>query len=689
MSGERERTIDELKGEIRGATTMDELRGVLGTANTRVAAAEAADGPSNPAIPTEPVIPVGQEAVVNEILEINATLEQLGVEPVTMDGIRVAKLARNEQTQGAANEIIGSTLGMLLDAARKRLAVVQAGGPRAVLSLAENGGDQDPSKRRAEMATKGLMNAAVASPEGPEMAAAKLLIDALGEKRKEYVADVESKRAEAEDARLKLEALQAEIDKFDSLRRGRVKVDDGPAEDELRATSQEIFLNRGVSLLVAGAVATKTVRLVSGDEPGALIGARAVSQTEEALREFIGSPGDLAMFRDHDDVEITGLVAIHNDDHPVSPVFGSYGQVFDHPTARNRFERLYAVPGAEERMYTALDRDEIIADHARPDSFGGDNPATSSGGDWIRPSHIPFLRTVMSVPSRHGEFVSDVSEYEATRTALIYAAQPVFVSAPMVDALINTDDPGDEMVASLHLPHQATLIVPGIQTRVTSDLPFDLPVSLEYDKIGSDTVDTWWIPCAPTFLACVVMFTNDDGTVADDAVIGTLTVVDPIKDPDTGELVSVSNSDHDLSGFVMAGTVYTSNWRGSILAPHIRSLVAAVAIREREGYDTPTEPFPTGQPRKYTRSSAFKKNVARGKYVKIRMIDLTPADRAHIDTDRPGDAGRSVTPHFRRGHFRRVRHGSRDDWWYVPTWVAPTFVRGKGEEQHIQVWKAS
>ena len=54
----------------------------------------------------------------------------------------------------------------------------------------------------------------------------------------------------------------------------------------------------------------------------------------------------------------------------------------------------------------------------------------------------------------------------------------------------------------------------------------------------------------------------------------------------------------------------------------------------------------------------------------------------------PADDQRIVSPHFRRGHWRRQRIGSRRDWWYEPRFISPTYVTGSGDPdaEEFQVW---
>ena len=379
------------------------------------------------------------------------------------------------------------------------------------------------------------------------------------------------------------------------------------------------------------------IRLIAADRPGDIIGFHAfpLSETDPTAQRFLTA--------------IATPAASDDTTNPIVPL--------PDPTTDE-----YGRSGVIAKMWSLnLDgidpaagvRDFHIAAHATPDSQD------------LRPSHIPWLRSATVE-------TWDIGDPEARDaggaafTGIIYAAQPVYVTANVVDALAHTDPPPPEVVAAARMPHQATLLVPA--HGIAPVLPpgrIDVPVTF---RLGA-AWDLW--PAFPTWLTAAVVFANPDGSIAD-GVLVVLTSLIPV--------------DHDEERLALTCHYYDT-WPAPF-ADTLGSLATAVAIMEPDGYDTPTEAWPDGKPRKFTRSSEFRKRAARGNYVKVRVIDLDTSTHS-VSPDADDPSGRSVTPHFRRGHFRRVRIGHRDDWWYETRWIPPTFVRGTGANAAVQVWRAS
>lgn len=117
---------------------------------------------------------------------------------------------------------------------------------------------------------------------------------------------------------------------------------------------------------------------------------------------------------------------------------------------------------------------------------------------------------------------------------------------------------------------------------------------------------------------------------------------------------------------------YVGSLPTSKLAPVVANLLAAVSWGDWE-CPTPDPDLPApGTParRKAAKTSSFQRKAADGSLDGVHRIRL--GTRRSGGTG--GDGGRSVRTHWRRGHFRRTRVGTRLNWRYDLRFIAPTIV---------------
>jgi hypothetical protein len=95
--------------------------------------------------------------------------------------------------------------------------------------------------------------------------------------------------------------------------------------------------------------------------------------------------------------------------------------------------------------------------------------------------------------------------------------------------------------------------------------------------------------------------------------------------------------------------------------------------------------------RKAAKRGAFKRQEQRGALVGVRVLDtdrMRQASQHLTRRDREGPARQSPVTHNRRGHWRRVRVGPRDDWHFEGRWIPPTVVnQGKSPSRVITVYR--
>lgn len=466
-----------------------------------------------------------------------------------------------------------------------------------------------------------------------------------------------------EDARV-IDHLLAQAQRYDSVR--AMWSDTPPSDDAWRVRVTTAFTSMTAVRSVCDGVASGRSMLVGPDErpvwlwvdpdetAGSIVERCWMYQDDEPadddLRWLLGGPDTFAAYGDN-----------------------AYG---DRP----------ALLALGARTDQALTMDGVLSGtggniHTRDKAIAAVTGRRTLGGP-LRPSGIPYLRTMLVDRSIDMVTAGGEVTIDAACAAQILLAQPLYLGPRLCAALADSDAPDDDVINTLRLPHHSQFIVPDLGSQAVSHRLGPYAVQVPADPTPEKM---WWLTATATACVAVVLFTDDDGHIANDAILAMESVahIDHM-DPDAlpHEILEAATSDQ-LS--VMWAT-YTTNWRGTMYCTRIARWAGAVAVGDPHGYDTPTEDWPTGPERKVRRTSAFKKGAQRGRYTRVRVIELAPGPEQRHDH---GDAtGRTVSPHFRRGHWRRQRIGHRDDWWYEPRWISPTYVTGGGgsDDPALQVW---
>lgn len=143
---------------------------------------------------------------------------------------------------------------------------------------------------------------------------------------------------------------------------------------------------------------------------------------------------------------------------------------------------------------------------------------------------------------------------------------------------------------------------------------------------------------------------------------------------------------HDLalwlfsSEMISDGVTVTSSMLGALhrgaFSPIARSAAALCAwgdwVPPDESYVLP-EDLTAGEVKDFVNKGKWRRSEARGGPLGVRVLDVKRAAARVTDSD-AGSSGRTVSPHSRRGHFRRVRVGPRTDWHYEARWIPWTLV---------------
>ena len=130
-------------------------------------------------------------------------------------------------------------------------------------------------------------------------------------------------------------------------------------------------------------------------------------------------------------------------------------------------------------------------------------------------------------------------------------------------------------------------------------------------------------------------------------------------------------------------------WPRSTLADVVKNVAASVGWAAwdtpplgRKGVSEEEWKKADGKERSHLeRSSAFKRSLASGALAGVRILNVGSVSKRGASGG-PGPAGGSgrlsPAPHFRRGHWRSVRVGPRNDWHYEARWFPPTQVEPHG-----------
>lgn len=319
------------------------------------------------------------------------------------------------------------------------------------------------------------------------------------------------------------------------------------------------------------------------------------------------------------------------------------------------------------------------------------------GTTWLKPGHIPWLRSrIMAAhePLSNSPGAQD-GIAELTRS-VIAAAQPVFLTHDVVEVLGRMDPPDDETLASMQLPFDSCFVVFANPYEIVGPLSIQTEHDEKwadgterYERVGrrtrqADDVDSMMLAASAMAAVHGVVLTADreHGGIGP----GALWLVSL----DTSEVDEIIRRDGNPTPRKMHHSFIA--WGGTLASSTLesmaRNVAAFIALRGGQAAVTGDEPLPSGKPlRKLAKTSQFRKRAERGGYSSIRVIELTRGDRAAMHPDAE-PTGRTVEPHWRKGHYRRQRHGPRDNWWYETTLIMPTYVGGgdAGPAPTPQVW---
>lgn len=359
-----------------------------------------------------------------------------------------------------------------------------------------------------------------------------------------------------------------------------------------------------------------------------------------------------------------------------------------------------SVPAGDQPLLVAelgsmVARDNVIQ-MLQPDRWkeGREDPSPHQPGD------VPVLRGIIA-----GSLLAPVLQ-GAGRTASsdglviaavqrLYEAEPYFVPAGdgSAAAVLESDPPGPEDLADLRLGHDHVTVWFGDDLRVPDDLAVWPPApSVGETRLWEATRGAGGrsLPHLLSQRSCsltgVTISAGPDGTGISDWVDWLIAVPPEPGDPPPWDVDTIRGA---LVGRASRSTL------GGLVA----TCAAAVAWGDWHppAADDGNGPLPDPEDMagrewsKRTRKAKFRKTTARGGWTGVRVIDLTAMHRnAPVAEEEPAakhpPSGRTVSPHSRRGHWRRSRIGPRDaPVNYRRNWIAPTRVGGRSDTPSARV----
>jgi len=302
----------------------------------------------------------------------------------------------------------------------------------------------------------------------------------------------------------------------------------------------------------------------------------------------------------------------------------------------------------------------------------------------------------------------ELVELHVAAPMLVYQAAPFFVSGELALAASASDRPPAGLVDDLCLPFPSVWIVFGHDLELPADMAW--PAKTNFDiapfvrEMAGPAVGAWQRNIAGALhdrggaLCGVVVFAGPDGVGLADEVIWTVSA-----NPDPG-MPPPQDLDRQRGALVGARS-------RSLLAPIIDNLALLVATTP--WVDTPAVVPGIGTPgsERWVRSlerSKAQRALLGGAGSGVRVVEVRSAARApargepHDHAGAGAGAGREVSPHARRGHWRRSRvatrgpdgqivgdvHGEHGtDWRYVGHWIAPTLIHPDRAGGVMQVWR--
>jgi hypothetical protein len=261
------------------------------------------------------------------------------------------------------------------------------------------------------------------------------------------------------------------------------------------------------------------------------------------------------------------------------------------------------------------------------------------------------------------------------QAAAMYEAQSYFLPVTSALGILASQPPPPEMLADLRLPYSKVAVFFGADLAIPAELVIGadpeahrrwLMESGEASaRFGLAQPADILVPIAlhGGYLSGVVLLEDDGGGLADE-VIWILASEDP----------PAHGPECDRGRGLAMGLRSRSS-----LDPFVANLAAAVSWGDwhppEVTLDLPPAP---GSPawNEAVRSGRFRRQEPRGGFAGIRVLDV---QRMHTRAkpargSQAGDGHASPVTHLRRGHWKRVRVGPRDDWSYSPRWIPPVVV---------------
>ncbi|MHB1783479.1 MAG: hypothetical protein ACYCTE_12495 [Acidimicrobiales bacterium] len=311
--------------------------------------------------------------------------------------------------------------------------------------------------------------------------------------------------------------------------------------------------------------------------------------------------------------------------------------------------------------------------------------------------------TRASSPELAGD-VLELVELHVAAPMLVYQAAPFFVSGELALAASASDRPPAGLVDDICLPFPSIWIVFGHDLELPADMAW--PAKTNFDiapyvrEMASPAIGAWQRNIAGALhdrggaLCGVVVFAGPDGVGLADEVIWTVSA-----NPDTG-MPPPQDLDRQRGALVGARS-------RALLAPVVDNLALLVATTPWS--DTPAVAPGIGTPdserwRRSLERAKAQRALARGAGSGVRVVEARSTARtpARGEPHDHAGAGREVSPHARRGHWRRSRvatrgpdgqivgdvHGEHGtDWRYVGHWIAPTLIHPDRAGGVMQVWR--
>jgi hypothetical protein len=234
--------------------------------------------------------------------------------------------------------------------------------------------------------------------------------------------------------------------------------------------------------------------------------------------------------------------------------------------------------------------------------------------------------------------------WEGTAKKVLATAVPVLVGPIEVAAKLDGERPPEELDAELRLPFDALAVVFGARFELADEHLARLP-----EACGAVPSYAPWLAhlhARGGAVRGVVLFAKKSGAGLADSVLW-LVEADGEQIPIPG-LRSRSALNAAVENF--AAAICWGGWLSGWSAPPPQRRVGADRSAAHTG---PTKPPPD----------------AAAHVVKIR----SRRNEKWVS----GSSGSGRVAHFRRGHWKRVRRGPRDDWYYEWQWRNATYVNGR------------